>query len=83
MSTLHVQVSDTLYQQARRLAAREGTSVEALVERALSEKVAALLAEDYQRNRLARTGSVSRDDFERLLTRVPDVPPAPEDRLAS
>jgi hypothetical protein len=45
---------------------------------ALAEKVSALMTEDYLEERAKRA---SREKFERILSRVPDVEPDERDRL--
>ncbi|MEJ7713423.1 MAG: hypothetical protein WKF84_27165 [Pyrinomonadaceae bacterium] len=78
MTMMSVEVPDALYQRLADVAAKEGVTVEGLISSALAEKIAALQAEDYLRQRAARG---SREKFERVLARVPDVEPEAHDRL--
>ena len=72
MSTLSVRLPDSVHRNARLYAEREGTSLNQLVATALAEKLAALGAEEYIRQRAERADD---DAFEAALAAVPDVPP--------
>ena len=72
MSTLSVRLPDSVHRNARLYAEREGTSLNQLVATAVAEKLAALGAEEYIRQRAER---VDDDAFEAALAAVPDVPP--------
>ena len=78
MSTLSLRLPESLHNQLRRLAKREGISINQFVASAAAEKVAALMTEQYLEAR-ARRGS--RERFRDVLARIPDVPPLPEDAL--
>lgn len=78
MSTLSLRLPESLHNQLRRLAKREGISINQFVASAAAEKVAALMTEQYLEER-ARRGS--RERFREVLARIPDVPPLPEDAL--
>ena len=78
MSTLSLRLPESLHNQLRRLAKREGISINQFVASAAAEKVAALMTEQYLEER-ARRGS--RERFRKVLARIPDVPPLPEDAL--
>ena len=78
MSTLSLRLPESLHNQLRRLAKREGVSINQFVASAAAEKVAALMTEQYLEER-ARRGS--RERFREVLARIPDVPPLPEDAL--
>lgn len=56
----------------------EGISFERFVELAVAEKLSALESVQLLRREVA---SAKREDFERYLTAVPDVPPDKNDRL--
>ena len=72
MSTLSVRLPDSVHRNARLYAEREGTSLSQLVATAVAEKLAALGAEEYIRQRAERADD---DAFEAALAAVPDVPP--------
>lgn len=78
MSTLTLQLPDSLHRKIKELAQADGISVEQFLTTAAAEKMAALLTQDYLR-REAALGS--RVDFERVLSKVPDVPPELYDAL--
>ncbi len=78
MSTLTVQLPESLAKSIEALAAKEGYSVSQFLASAAGEKLAVLLTMDYLR-READAGR--REDFERYLAAVPDVPPSQNDRL--
>jgi hypothetical protein len=79
MSTLTIQLPDSLHGKLREFAEADGTSVEQLVASAAGGKLAALLEGAKYLRREAKLGS--RADFERVLAKVPNVPPEPGDAL--
>jgi hypothetical protein len=79
MSTPSVRLPTSLYRSLRELAAREGVSMNQLISSAVGEKLAALMTEDY----LSRANRGSRQAFEAVLRRVPNVPPQEGDRLSN
>lgn len=76
MSTLSLRLPDSLHKQIRQLAKRDGVSINQLIASAAAEKVAALLTEDYLRERASRG---SRERFRAVLTKVPAAPADPDD----
>jgi predicted metal-dependent hydrolase len=78
MSTLSLRLPDSLHKQVRLLARREGISINQLIASAAAEKVTALMTEQYLAE---RSGRGSREEFERVLAKVPDVPASPEDAI--
>ena len=70
MSTLSLRLPDSLHRQVRLLARREGISINQLIASAAAEKVTALMTEEYLTER-SRRGS--REKFEAVLGKVPDV----------
>ena len=79
MSTLTIQLPDSLHRKLREFAEADGTSVEQLVAAAAGEKLAAMLDGAEHLRREASLGS--RASFERVLAKVPKVPPEPYDAL--
>lgn len=79
MSAMSIRLPESLHRNARAYAEREGVSVNQLIATALAEKLAALGAEDYLKERAARG---KRTKFDRALALVPDVPPEVGDRPA-
>jgi len=78
MSTLTIDLPDSLKNQIEALAVKEGYSVSQFLASAASEKLAVVLTMDYLRREAA---AGRREDFEKYLAAVPDVPPAEEDRM--
>ncbi|MGH7995500.1 MAG: toxin-antitoxin system HicB family antitoxin [Opitutaceae bacterium] len=78
MSTLSIRLPNSIHQHTKKLAREEGISINQFVASAVGEKLAALDAERYLGERAARGRKVN---IKRILAKVPDVPPAEEDRL--
>jgi len=78
MSTLSLRLPDSIHTKIKELARREGVSVNQFLNSAAAEKVSAILTVDYLKREAA---SGSREDFLKVLEKVPDVPPQPEDEL--
>ena len=78
MSTLSLRLPNSLHNQIRVLAKRDGVSINQLIASAVAEKVAALLTEEYLDERANRA---SRARYDAALARVPDVAAAPEDTV--
>ena len=78
MSTLTIQLPESLKKTIEALAAKEGYSVSQFLASAAGEKLAVVLTMDYLR-READAGR--RQDFEKYLASVPGAPPAEDDRL--
>ena len=78
MSTLSLRIPNSLHEQIRQLAKREGISINQFVASAAAEKMAALLTEEYIE---ARAKRASLKKFERVLKKVPDVEPEDYDRI--
>jgi len=78
MSSLTIELPESLKKQIEALAAREGYSVSLFLASAAGEKLAVVLTMDY----LRREGDAGRrDDFEKYLAAVPNVPPLKDDRI--
>jgi len=78
MNTLNLQLPESLHKQLHEWAAREGVTVAQLASSALSEKMAALLTQEYLEARAARG---QRAKFEDVLAKVRDVEADEDDRL--
>jgi hypothetical protein len=78
MSTLTVDLPDSVKKNIEDLAAREGFSVGQFLASAASEKLAVMLTMDY----LKQEAAVGRrEDFDKYLASVPAAPPVPGDEL--
>lgn len=73
MSALTVRLPNSLHAKVRELAAREDISVNQFIASAVGEKLASLLTVDYLRQEAALG---RREDFDRFMRAVPDVPDA-------
>ena len=78
MSTLSLRIPNSLHEQIRQLAKREGISINQFVASAAAEKIAALLTEEYIETRAKRA---SLKKFEKVLKKIPDVEPEDYDRI--
>ncbi|MDP6779155.1 MAG: toxin-antitoxin system HicB family antitoxin [Candidatus Latescibacteria bacterium] len=78
MSALNLRLPDSIHKRIREIAKREGVSINLFITSAVVEKVAALTTEDYiaARAKQARKGA-----FKKVLDRVPDRKPQPDDEL--
>ena len=70
MSTISLRLPSSLHERVRDLAKREGISINQFVATALSEKMAALLTEEYLSKRAKRG---SKKKFDLVLSNVRDV----------
>ena len=78
MSSLSVRLPDSLHDKVRELARQDDVSINQFIATAVAEKASALLTVDYLEQRARRADP---DLFDRVLRRVPDVPPLPGDEL--
>ena len=78
MSTLSLRLPNSLHEQIRRLAKREGISINQFVASAAAEKMTALLTEEYINKRAQKA---SRKKFQAVLDKVPDIEPENHDKL--
>jgi len=76
MSMLSLRLPDSLHRKVRELATKESISINQFIATAVAEKMAALLTEEYLEERARRADPAA---FDRILARVPDVPPMPGD----
>ena len=79
MSTLNVNIPESLRRRAQSLAQDDGVPLDQFIATALAEKVAVLDADCYIRERAVRG---SREKFDRVLAKVPDVDAEEHDRLS-
>ena len=78
MSTLTIQLPESLKKNIEALAAKEGYSVSQFLASAAGEKLAVVLTLDYLRREAA---AGRREDFEKYLAAVPDIAPPEHDKL--
>lgn len=78
MSSLSLRLPDSLHRKIRELAEQDDISINQFIATAVAEKAAALLTVAYLKERGRRADPRVVD---RVLRRVPDVPPMPGDEL--
>jgi hypothetical protein len=78
MSTVTVELPDSLRKSIEALAAQEGYSLSQFLASAAAEKLAAVKTMEYLRQEAA---AGRREDFERYLAAVPAAPPLPSDQI--
>ncbi len=71
MSALTVRLPNSVHAKIRELAARDEISVNQFIASAAAEKLASMLTVDYLRQEAAKG---QRQDFERYLNAVPNLP---------
>jgi hypothetical protein len=78
MSTISLRLPESLHARVRLLAHQESVSINQMITLALSEKIAALMTEDYLH---ARGKRADKQKFLKILKKVPNREPSSEDRL--
>lgn len=78
MSTLSLRLPESIHRRLKALAEREGISINQLINSAVAEKLAALMAEEYLQERAERG---SRRKLRAVLAKVPDVEPEKKDQM--
>jgi hypothetical protein len=78
MTTIEAKVPDYLARLAREAAEKENVSVDQIVALELASQVSAWRVRDDMATRAAR-GNLA--EFDRIMARVPNVPPMPGDEL--
>ena len=78
MSIVQVQIPDSLQKSLYELASRDGISVDQFISTAIAEKLSALMAENYLQERAKRG---SREKYDAILAKVPDIEPEDYDRM--
>lgn len=78
MSTLSLRLPESIHRRLKTLAEREGISINQLINSAVAEKLAALMAEEYLQERADRG---SRRKLRAVLAKVPDVEPEKKDQM--
>jgi len=78
MSTFSLTLPESLYKQVCKLAQQDGISIDQFIATAVAEKLAVFMTVEYLHERAKRG---SREKFEAVLAKVPDVEPEEYDRL--
>ncbi len=80
MSTLSLRLANSLHDEVKNLAKKEGISINQFIASAVAEKMSALMTDDYLTERAKRGNKKA---FLEAMSKVPDVEPEPHDRLES
>ena len=78
MSTLSLRLPNSLHEEVKSLAQKEGVSINHFISSAVAEKMSALLTESYLKKRSLRGNKKS---FIEAMLKVPDVNPSDDDKL--
>ena len=76
MSALSLRLPESIHRHIREIARREGVSINQFIVTAVSEKISAILTEEYLKERARRA---RKRDLKKILDQVPDREPLPED----
>ncbi len=78
MSTLSLRLPDSVHEQIKILAKKDGISINQFAASAIAEKMAAYLTEEYLKKRAEKGNEAA---FLATMAKVPSVQPAAEDEL--
>jgi hypothetical protein len=78
MSTIGVRLPDSIHEAIKKIAEKEGSSVDQFIASAVAEKLAAFTSVEDLEQRAARG---SREQLQHILDRVPHARPDPGDEL--
>ncbi len=76
MSALSLRLPDSIHRQIKAIAKREGVSINQFISTAVSEKISAIMTEEYL---TTRAGRAKKSAFKSVLDKVPDREPLPGD----
>jgi len=80
MSALSLRLPESIHRHIREIAKKEGVSINRFIASAVSEKISALITEDYLKAR-AKRARAGKEDFRKILAKVPSRKPIPGDEL--
>ncbi|MCJ7833475.1 MAG: type II toxin-antitoxin system HicB family antitoxin [Deltaproteobacteria bacterium] len=78
MSALSLRLPSSIHQHIREIAKNEGVSINQFVSSAVSEKISAIMTEDYLKSRAERA---KKSDLKKILDNVPKRKPIFGDEL--
>lgn len=78
MGALNLRLPDSIHRHIKEIAKHEGVSINQFISTAVSEKVSAILTEEYLS---ARAGRAKEGALKSILDQVRDRLPLPEDKL--
>ena len=79
MSSISITIPDSIHQAAIELAKKDKISMSQFISLAMAEKISALMTVDYLLKRAKN--APTREEFEKLLEKVPDVEPEDYDKF--
>ena len=77
MRLIKLNLSDSLYNAVRKLAAKDHLSINQFISLAVAEKISLLMNEEYG----ARANRANKARFEAAMAKIADVEPEAQDRL--
>lgn len=78
MSALSLRLPDSIHKHIKEISKKEGVSINQFISSAVSEKISAIMTEDYLKNRAERA---KKSDLKKILDKVPKRKPIPGDEL--
>ena len=78
MGALSLRLPESIHRHIREIAKVEGVSINQLISSAITEKISAIMTEDYLKNRAERANI---NDMEAILKKVSDREPMAGDEL--
>jgi len=78
MSTLSLRLANSLHNEVKHLAKKEGISINQFIASAVAEKMSALMTEDYL---VERSKKGNKEAFLQAMAKVPNVEPEANDKL--
>jgi len=78
MSALSLRLPGSIHRHIREIAKKEGVSINQFISTAVSEKISALMTEEYLE---ARAKKAKKGDFRKILSKVPSRKPLPGDEV--
>lgn len=78
MSALSLRLPESIHRHIKEIAKKEGVSINQFISSAVSEKISAVMTEDYLK---ARAKKGRREDFSSVLAKVPGREPIAGDEI--
>jgi len=78
MSALSLRLPESIHRHIKEVAKTEGVSINQFISSAVSEKISALMTEDYLNSRAKKA---KKDDFGKILSKIPNRKPLHGDEL--
>jgi uncharacterized protein (DUF1778 family) len=72
MSALSLRLPESIHRHIKDIAKKEGVSINQFISSAVSEKISALMTEDFLANRAIKA---KKDSFKKILSKVPSRKP--------